>query len=886
MAKLAKLLILCCLLSSANGANPPWFQKITTNLFKSPGDILLGGLFPINQLTSNLTERLEPDDVQCKSVNQYGLALALVMKYTIDEINNTPNLLPNVTLGFENYDDCGQSAIIMKPTLRFFTMATSDDVFVMCNYTDYMTRVHALIGPYSSEMASVISQLVSFFLMPQVSYGATSDGFSDKLTYPSFMRTTPTDKWQSLAMVQLLQEFGWNWVAVIGSDETYGQQGQQYVSQEAANGGICVAYEGLIPVYEDPVPTIREILDGIVQTKVNVVVVFATATASASFFQEVIRRNMTGVWIASTAWAVHSSIVTLPGIKTVGTILGFTDKTHPISLLTPYVQQLFTNIEQERLRKSDTHPDHDASPLDNPCPDCWNLSPANVSIIETEMVQRTAFSVYSAVHTVAEALHNMLGCDVTRCSRHPKTEDIYPWQLLPWVKNVSLNLSGTQIKFTSDGNPNIGYDFLAWVFQNSTVTFQNIGTYNQNLTIYKQRIKWHTANNTVPTSRCSSDCLPGQVRIVKGFYSCCFDCSDCLEGTYQNRTDDIQCTKCPPRQWSTFRSTACVFPTYEYLAWTSFESIALILAGLLLLSCQTVIGVLLFQNRGTPFLKALGGPLCAVGLMSLMGSCISLVLYLGQPNDVICRIQILLYVMFPTVALSTFLAISMQIVYVCEFPEKALENMENVQGLGSWSLVLACCGVQSGLVGWFILEGPSLTNWIDSLEVNFVTRFLPCPVEPILNFGFMLGFNGLMALACFMCTFMAPKPVRQYNFARDITIASLIYCVIWVIFIPIYAGLNDHDKTIASVVFSLFSNTALTVSYYLPKCHLLVKEPDLNKNEYFASILEGVPPIPPEEPPQDKNKQENKNDNKEGDKNEVKEESKEEAHEENKKDNN
>lgn len=125
--------------------------------------------------------------------------------------------------------------------------------------------------------------------------------------------------------------------------------------------------------------------------------------------------------------------------------------------------------------------------------------------------------------------------------------------------------------------------------------------------------------------------------------------------------DDIQCTKCPPRQWSTFRSTACVFPTYEYLAWTSFESIALILAGLLLLSCQTAIGVLLFQNRGTPFLKALGGPLCAVGLMSLMGSCISLVLYLGQPNDVICRIQILLYVMFPTVALSTFLAISMQV---------------------------------------------------------------------------------------------------------------------------------------------------------------------------------------------------------------------------------
>lgn len=216
--------------------------------------------------------------------------------------------------------------------------------------------------------------------------------------------------------------------------------------------------------------------------------------------------------------------------------------------------------------------------------------------------------------------------------------------------------------------------------------------------------------------------------------------------------------------------------------------------------------------------------------------------------------------------------------------------MENMQGLGSWSLVLACCGVQSGFVGWFILEGPSLTKWVDNLEVNFVKRFLPCPVEPILNFGLMLGFNGLLALICFMCTFMAPKPVRQYNFARDITIASLIYCVIWVIFIPIYAGLGDKEKTIAQVVFTLISNAALTVSYYLPKCHLLVKEPDLNKNEYFASILEGIPPIPPEEPPPDKNKQDpkkdNKEDNKEGDKNENKEESKEESKEDNKEDNN
>lgn len=138
---------------------------------------------------------------------------------------------------------------------------------------------------------------------------------------------------------------------------------------------------------------------------------------------------MTGVWVASTTWAVHSRIITLPGIETVGTVLGFTDMTQPVSLITPYTHELFTKIETERLKKQITAPQANVSPLDNPCPGCWNLSPANVSIVDTELIRRTAFSVYSAVYGVAQALHNMLGCSVSKCSKHPKNTKIYPWQV-------------------------------------------------------------------------------------------------------------------------------------------------------------------------------------------------------------------------------------------------------------------------------------------------------------------------------------------------------------------------------------------------------------------------------------------------------------------------
>ncbi|XP_016402440.1 taste receptor type 1 member 3-like, partial [Sinocyclocheilus rhinocerous] len=158
-------------------------------------------------------------------------------------------------------------------------------------------------------------------------------------------------------------------------------------------------------------------------------------------------------------------------------------------------------------------------------------------------------------------------------------------------------------------------------------------------------------------STCSSDCGIGQVRRVKGFHSCCFDCIDCKEGTFLNSSDDIQCKSCPAGQWSTLRSTSCVYPIYTYLDWSNYESIGLILGGILVLVSLVWVGALFFMHRGTPLVKTAGGPLSGLMLLSLAGECISLVLFLGQPGDVVCRLQEPLNAFFPTVALSVILTI-------------------------------------------------------------------------------------------------------------------------------------------------------------------------------------------------------------------------------------
>ncbi|CAG5979800.1 unnamed protein product [Menidia menidia] len=803
------LLVVCwSSTASCTVTSPEWFSNISTDLFSSSGNIKFGGLFPINEQTNNLSLITEPNSIKCESIS-------------------------------------------------------------------------AVIGPLTSEMVSVTGKLLGFFLMPQISYGATSDKFSDTHVYPSFFRTVPSDKWQVDAIARLMNEFEWMWVAVVGSEEEYGQRGVQQFSKMAENMSVCVAYQGLIPVYTDPAPAVRTIITNIRATEAKVVVVFALSNAAEFFFREVsvansqstsavvksieadtltilpffqvIKSNLTGIWIASTSWSVSNRITSLPNIHTVGTIIGFIDRTNTLPLFSNYTLKLLRKLSEE---KRDTSPpvQKPGDPF-YPCPECWSLSPDNFSLVTDAAVERAAFGVYAAVYSAAQALHNLLDCSSVACKWGPNTK-VYPWKLLEVLRNTSVEVSGQKIEFDENGNPNIGYSVFQWLWTSPNIEFKNVGHYYQeNLTVDKTLFEWHTNTTEAPNSTCSMACAKGQVRRVKGFHSCCYDCIDCLAGTYQANDDDIQCEECPERQWSEHRSTKCTDPVYDYLTWDTPEALYMMLAGIALLICQGSVGVMFFMYRGTPMVMASGGALSFVALLSLMGACLSLLLFLGQPGDVVCRLQLPLISIFQTLAISIIMSISLQIFFVTEFSKIAASYLPTLRGPGSWLVVLICCAVQAGLCGWFVQEGPSLTKHIANIEINFVRAFLSCPISSD-KLALMQGLNGAMALVSFMCTFMAVKPLHQYNLARDITFSTLIYCVIWVIFIPIYTGLTasvstgSKNVTMVHVYFTMAGNLGLVVGYYFPKCYLLVRRSEFNTAEHFCTFLEGVPPTPPEEEPQ------------------------------------
>lgn len=70
-------------------------------------------------------------------------------------------------------------------------------------------------------------------------------------------------------------------------------------------------------------------------------------------------------------------------------------------------------------------------------------------------------------------------------------------QLLETLRKTSVDMNGTQLVFDRNGNPNIGYNLLEWVWEPSGLKFVEVGSFHKTLDINESLFKWHTADSKV-----------------------------------------------------------------------------------------------------------------------------------------------------------------------------------------------------------------------------------------------------------------------------------------------------------------------------------------------------------------------------------------------------
>lgn len=237
---------------------------------------------------------------------------------------------------------------------------------------------------------------------------------SNKLLYPSFFRTIPSDKNQVAAMIQLLVQFDWMWIALLGSDNDYGLQGMQSLSEQAPQHGICIPYQGIIPsATAGTVQPMRNMVENILKTKVNTIVVFSSKTIFHDFLPFVLERNITGkVWIGTEDWSPSTLISQIPGIQTIGTVIGVAIKDASIFGFEDFERKVVEAAAQ-RVRSSNVSVGSSNDCLQST--DLYSLAFNNFTIDTYDTT--SSFNVYKAVYALAHALHQALGCDVGECSK-------------------------------------------------------------------------------------------------------------------------------------------------------------------------------------------------------------------------------------------------------------------------------------------------------------------------------------------------------------------------------------------------------------------------------------------------------------------------------------
>ncbi|XP_055471023.1 taste receptor type 1 member 3 [Psammomys obesus] len=806
--------------------------------FKAQGDYILGGLFPLGSTEeSTLYQRTQPNGILCTRFSPLGLYLAMAMKMAVEEINNGSALLPGLRLGYDLFDTCSEPVVTMKPSLMFLAKVGSQSIAAYCNYTQYQPRVLAVIGPHSSELALITGKFFSFFLMPQVSYSASMERLSDRETFPSFFRTVPNDRVQLEAVVTLLQNFRWNWVAALGSDDDYGREGLSILSGLANTRGICIAHEALVPLYGSTDQQLGKVLDMLQQanqSKVHVVVLFASARAVYSLFSYSIRHSLSPkVWVASESWLTSDLVMTLPNVARVGTVLGFLQRGALLPEFSHYVEtRLALAADPTFCASLNAELDLEEHVMGQRCPQCdsimlQNLSSGLLQNLSSGQLHHQIFATYAAVYSVAQALHTTLRCNVSAC---PTSQPVQPWQLLENMYNMSFRARDLTLQFDGKGNVEMEYDLKMWVWQGPTPALHTVGTFNGTLQL--QYSKMHWPDNQMPVSQCSRQCKDGQVRRVKGFHSCCYDCVDCQAGSYRKHRDDFSCTPCNQYQWSPEKSTSCLPRRSRFLAWGEPVVLSLLLLLCLVLGLAMAALGLFVHHWDSPLVQASGGSLFCFGLVCLGLFCLSVLLFPGWPHPASCFAQQPLAHLPLTGCLSTLFLKAAETFVESELPLSWANWLCNyLRGPWAWLVVLLAILVEAALCAWYLIAFPPkvVRDW-KILPTEVLEH---CRMHSWVSLGLVHLINAILAFLCFLGTFLVQSQPGRYNQARGLTFAMLAYFITWVSFVPLLANVHVAYQPAVQMGAILLCAMGILVTFHLPKCYVLLWLPKLNTQEFF-----------------------------------------------------
>ncbi|XP_016429948.1 taste receptor type 1 member 1-like [Sinocyclocheilus rhinocerous] len=805
-----------------------FFFKISwsTSDFSLEGDYLLGGLFPLHEIEQETT-LFSAETTECfrHISSKSGYHMLQVMRFAVEEINNSTTLLSNVSLGYEIFDYCSNTKNF-NSALSF--ISKNGSIRPKEKLNNYQPKVIALTGPYGSTRTMTIAPLFTMDLIPMVNYGASTSVLSNKLQYPSFVRTMPSNKDLIEMIIHLIRWFGWNWVAFIGSQDDYSSDGLKLFNKYINNTGICLAYqEGLSPNANYSLT-----LKKIDMLNINVIVVFALPQYASKFIKAAIANNIQDkVWIASNAWAMNQQLPREPGIAKIGTIIGIAERLLSLPGFNEFVYKARGTTD---VGHNDSEGAIKSKTCNQACDYCTLLTAEEI-INENPTL---SFSIYAAIYTIAHALHKVLQCNMNKCHKNKMAK---PYMLLEEIKKLDFPLSGRQVKYNKNYDPTISYAVVLWRTDVNPPQFEMVGTYEKlpeiTFTIDKSLLPWHN-NGSVPFSNCSVECKAGYSRQPEGFHSCCFSCEKCPPNSYVNFSrDPYTCFPCAESEWSDEGSTTCKARSVVYPQFTEIPSIIVMVSAACLIILLIAIFCLFAYNYDTPVVKSAGGSMCFLMLTSLILSSISVFFFFGKPTFVFCLLRNAIFVFFFTVCISCLTVRSFQI--ICVF--KMAAQFPKVHSLwvkhnGQWLFIAFATFVHLiSCVVWMMVNPVKAIadSWTFKDQIMLI-----CEMGNAITFTIVVFLSWVLGFLCLLFSYMGRDLPKNYNEAKSITFSLILYYLTWIAYFTAYLIIKSKYMVIFNAMAQISSINGILFSYFIPKSYIIIFQPQKNTPAYFQTSIQ------------------------------------------------
>uniref|UniRef100_A0AAV2J129 Phosphoinositide phospholipase C n=1 Tax=Knipowitschia caucasica TaxID=637954 RepID=A0AAV2J129_KNICA len=385
-----------------------------------------------------------------------------------------------------------------------------------------------------------------------------------------------------------------------------------------------------------------------------------------------------------------------------------------------------------------------------------------VQLQQINVTDRQFLAIYAAAH----AIHSLLSCPDTEASvatsNCSSPQNITPAQLLEHLSTVNFTTPQGERFYFQGGDIPAKYDLINWQkTPEGSLKLVLIGKVDGfDIDLNETMIQWSTGTSQVPISVCTMSCQPGTRKAIrKGEPVCCFDCIPCGDGEVSNKTDSLQCDRCPLEFWSNPGRTSCVPRQLDFLAFNETLGITLTTVAVSGAVVTTAVFVVFLYHRQTPMVRANNSELSFLLLVSLKLCFLCSLVFIGRPSVWSCRFQQAAFGISFVLSVSCLQVKTMVVLGAFRSARPGGEMFVKWFGprkqrmsvwLLTWIQIIIC-------VVWLCVSPPEPHM---NLNVPGQKVTLECAMTSVLGFSLVLGYIGLLACTCLLLAFLAHLHVQ------------------------------------------------------------------------------------------------------------------------------